>query len=270
MTYDPIDPDADGAYDTNELTVNTLNGLDLSANVDAPLRVDGQTVFSAGPEVADFGDLFAYYSARQESFSNNATLTTITDFSGNNRDLVAANSTNVTYNSSDINGLPSFETGGNAYFECDPFNLTTPATMVAVVDSDANSTNQAILNIGAYPDSAGSMSLSMDTGEFNDIIQYSWGGEFMYERSVSTTIPTTIIGIWDSPASNSTIRKDGVDLSPGQNQASTQHSISEIYAFARDGNSNNFDGSIAEMIVYNDTPNISQLENYLSNTFGTF
>jgi len=64
MTYDPIDEDADGAYDTNELTVDTLNGLDLNANVGEPLRVDGQTVFSAGltlPASTLPEDLVAWY-----------------------------------------------------------------------------------------------------------------------------------------------------------------------------------------------------------------
>jgi hypothetical protein len=33
--------------------VNTLNGLDLNANVGRPLRVDGDTVFTAGPELIE-------------------------------------------------------------------------------------------------------------------------------------------------------------------------------------------------------------------------
>jgi restriction endonuclease Mrr len=50
MAYAPIDEDADGAYDTSEMTVDTLNGFDLSEIVGRALRVDGQGVFSFTPD----------------------------------------------------------------------------------------------------------------------------------------------------------------------------------------------------------------------------
>jgi hypothetical protein len=84
MTYDPIDEDADGAYDTNELTVNTLNGLDLNANVGGPLRVDGDTVFSAQTPPVAYSNLVAWYpfDAAEYGGSNADDVTAIIGGSG--------------------------------------------------------------------------------------------------------------------------------------------------------------------------------------------
>jgi len=92
MTYDPIDEDADGAYDTNELTVNTLNGLDLNANVGQGLQVDGDTVFT--PTFSYFDDFDTNTIAEYDIFDS----TTIdnTDFSISNSELQQAD-TNAHY-----------------------------------------------------------------------------------------------------------------------------------------------------------------------------
>jgi hypothetical protein len=250
------------SIDGTDITGATIDGTDVTE-----ITVDGDTVFSAGPEVAGFGTLYCYYSARLEtSLSNGDPVTTLTDHSGNGHDMTKVGGATVTYNSNGLGGQPEFDMGSGAFFESTSLTISTPTTFAMVFDSSANSTLQILMS-----KDVADFQVNHDTGQFNDLLGWKMGGAGTFERGVSSTSPMSYVGIWKTPGNNVELRKDGASLNPlDSGETSPSASATGWYLGGRDNDTFPFKGTISEIFWYDGNPTVADIENYLSNTFGTF
>jgi len=113
--------------DGSDITGATIDGQEVQE-----ITVDGQSVFQAVTPLPS--STLIQVDASQESFNDGQTISTATDFSGNNNSLTGS----ATYESNAMNGLPVFRTDGSTDV-LDNTNLTLnrPATFMLVIKADS-------------------------------------------------------------------------------------------------------------------------------------
>jgi len=242
------------SIDGTDITGATIDGTDVQE-----ITVDGQTVFSAVPNVPSSANLVFHLDASQESLSNNQTTTTITDFSGNNNDVTGDS---VTYKTNQINGLPAFDF--NEDILDNTMSLSSPIVVGIVVKTTANNQQQRL--IGSKT-SLTDLRIQFDTGEFTNyylLISNSSRLEYFATPPLNTYISLVFV----ADGSNSGIYVDGILELSGTTAAGSYDALS---VGSTDGTAfRGIVGSVAEILVYDTSINISDLNNYLSSKYATF
>jgi len=215
------------------------------------LAPDGSTVFSAIP---DSGDLQARFAAKDESFNDGESVTTITDQTGNGFDLTGGS---PSYQKSVVNSKPVFRFDGvDDELDVNSDAISQPYSVFIVLsDNDTSSFGTAAAatsgkvrfqpgNGDFYRVTAGSR---LDSGS-NDGSFYIWSLVFNSSSSFARQNGTEVISgdLGSNPL-------DGFRIGANENN--------EFY----------FDGDIAEVLVYPDKRTTSQItdgEAYISNEYG--
>jgi len=242
------------SIDGTDITGATIDGTDVQE-----ITVDGDTVFSAGPDVPEPGKLLAYYSASEESFNDNDTTNTFTDFSGNGFDMTGST---ATYKDNQINGQPAFEVSDGVW-DNPTLTFSDPIMVATVFVCDVNN-EQARLLTDSNDDN--NFRLFVDTGQFGSNSVIKGGGSTLTGPSPGLSA-TTYLAIFDG--SNSEIRKDGGSVT-GTLSSFTVSSGDLDFLGTSLNTTRGLRGKFAEMLIYDSLPNISTVETHLSNKYATF
>jgi hypothetical protein len=240
MTYDPIDEDADGAYDTNELTVDTLNGLDLSANVGSPLQVDGDTVFAA----LDIPD-----SVIHRWQFNGGSGSTANDSVGANDGAISG----ATYTTTSAEGDSALQFDGtDDYVDISNIDLLAGGFAISVwikTTSSGNSINDAPAVIAEND--------SSENPEYRLIIQdgniefLSQGNQFSHTASLNDGTFHHVVVTRNSGTLEFYIDNSSVFTTTYTN-TTTNNQTTRIGANGAFNSSNNFDGTMDDLAIADD------------------
>jgi len=240
------------SIDGTDITGATIDGTDVQE-----ITVDGDVVFSA-VSVPATADLVFHLDASQESFSNNQTTNTITDFSGLNNNL---SGDTVVYKTNQINGLPAFE------FDVDTLSnnmssVSTPFVFATVISYDVGNYKHGI----AGDDQMGSgYFIQRDTGQFDTNHQFRVFGNALF-YSEMPPLSTFLIQIYVFDGGNSQIIENGVTKTTGSLPTGTFNNKVVIGGLAQ-GRSDSMKGRIAEVLLYDASINLNDLNQYLSQKY---
>jgi len=239
------------SIDGTDITGATIDGTDVSE-----ITVDGQTVFTASLPIPDEQDLFARYSAKNLSQSNNSQVTLLQDLSGNGRDLTASSSHAADFVTNGINGLPSIDFDAGPYLEGSIGTMSQPYHVFMVYKHNSLGSGDNWV----WTDGGGNIAYGYNPSSSEGRIMYA--GSDMY-GSQEDTNPHISSQFWDG--SNTTLRIDGTQDATG-NPGSNSFTGISLGTFAQSSSSDAADYLFGEMLLYNqDKTSIqSDVENYLS------
>jgi len=257
------------SIDGTDITGATIDGTDVQE-----ITVDGNTVFSAGPQPPSPGNLIIHVDASQESFSNNASVSTVTDFSGNGHDFTPHIGSNATYKTNAIGGQPAFEVDDDAYKTSSSITFPTPYSVGLVYEQNPGSGQ-------AHPFDTNDefeFFCRRDTGEFNTRARIQNRADNKSGNSVGVDTssfgdgsgsPETFVVV----ASNTTYKGEinGVNV-PTDDPFVTQSVTDELLLFGSNhkSGSRGLKGTLSELLIYDTGVNFNDLSDYLQNKYATF
>jgi len=180
------------SIDGTDITGATIDGTDVQE-----ITVDGDVVFSAAPPLNT--NVSHYYDPSQETFANNANVTTFTDQEGS-VDLSLLRGT-ATYKTSGINGVPALEVQNIDFRGTFGSEGSQPFTFSVIVELDGPN-NQNTPYIFATPsrgDAEPYVIIHQNSG-INRGIQADAGSEVISVASTSQTFyssPSILTVIFD-------------------------------------------------------------------------
>jgi len=180
------------SIDGTDITGATIDGTDVTE-----ITLDGDTVFTAAPPLPS--GTILHVDANQESLSNNASVSQISDFSGSGNDLTA-NSGTANFETNVRNGRPAYDFDGTSAYYDNSMGLSRPWT--AVMALQIGSTDGDGFYSGTLADSNRS-GVKTDNGEYD--LYENAAGQF---ESGTVTTNWQIISI-QCISSGTIIRKNG-------------------------------------------------------------
>jgi len=248
--------------DGNPITGATIDGTDVQE-----ITVDGDVVFTSGPQPPSPGNLVIHVDASQESLSNNATTTTVTDFSGNGNDFTSQFNGAVTYKSNAIGGLPAFEVNDHRFRSASNVTLTSPISAAAVYEQNPGNGQAQILNMGGNR-----FEIRRDTGEFETdaMMRMDVSSQIGFKANMGdgSGSPESFIGV----ISSSTYQGELNGTSVSSLDSFVVQTINEPVDLFMDAtrNTRGLKGLLSEVLLYDTAVNFTDLSDYIQNKYGTF
>jgi hypothetical protein len=197
------------SIDGTDITGATIDGTDVTE-----ITVDGDTVFTAVPPVPFPTDLVAHYDAGSLGLSNNATVTSFDDISGNGHDLTPG--TAPEYKTNEINGKAVVEFDLDDELVVSFSDVSVPWSIFMVFEVVSFDSNEVpYFHDGDSADTAGfgvAGDRSSDMGVSSDAFRMTNDGE-LGGGTVTTATPIMSSNVWNN--SGGIMRVDGSDLDSG-------------------------------------------------------
>jgi len=251
------------SIDGTDITGATIDGTDVQE-----ITVDGDTVFTAEPQPPSPGNLLVHIDASQESLSNNATTSTVTDFSGNGNDFTPFSGGPVTYKTSGIGGQPAFEVNDDGYESSTSITLNGPYSAAVVYEQNPGN-GQALLG---FLNDVGIMQIRRDTGQFDTVaeirINNSADVGVVENKGDGSGSPESMVGVFSSTTYRGEL--NGVQIAD-RDPFAVQTISGKLSVFAPFFDpSRGLKGLFAELLLYDTGVNFSDLSNYVQTKYGTF
>ncbi|MEX2596103.1 MAG: T9SS type A sorting domain-containing protein [Salibacteraceae bacterium] len=221
--------------------------------------------------VESFNNLVMWLDASQESFSNGASVTSWTDQSGNGNSVSGASSP-PSFQTNQINGLPSIGFDGVAYLESGGFSeLSNQDELTWIIVGGGNTGSQNGLFLGTnYSSGNYKFGTRILNGNFQSFLRLTSGSFNILSTSYSGGYHL-LTNTWNSSSGDRVSQLDNSTFGSNNTSTSTTTTNTSITLGRNPHNgSGNLNGSIAEVLLYRSFLNGSQrmiINNHLSSKY---
>lgn len=190
------------------------------------------------------GTLHTWYNARKETAANGATLTTLTDWSGNGHTGTAGGTGTITMASTGVNGKAAFKfpASGTGYFDTAAFtsiNSTVVLHIFGIVKFVATGTSQAILGAPT--------GTPIRVGSSGSAYSAVRGGTAMSGGTVDTNAHRLHLYSPASGAATATLDLDGTTIAGPAGIAS---SAQTQWRFGSNSSAQQYTGYVGEWVIF--------------------
>lgn len=250
-----------GAVDEPAYYDTALTSVRINAHIDAIAVIPSLTVDSP----ADLDDLYGWFDATEETYSNNDLVPSWTDRSGNGRHALQATSgSQPTFLTAGLNGFPCIDFAGLKFLDLDAASESLrPVTVLAVVEWDG--AGDTVLLAGTT--SSGATSIDWHFAKQRLLRE----GEILIGEALSSLLANTahVLDVrWDGDGH--VFGFDGADDGSGAAGNAPYARVPRIGK--RSGTlSTGLDAKVGELIIYNRrlfAAEITEVRAYLANKWG--
>jgi hypothetical protein len=252
------------SIDGTDITGATIDGTDVTE-----ITVDGDVVFSAGPGLPPTNQLQYWFSASQETSSNNTSIGTLTDFSGNSRDasFTAGNQAVFKTSGGKMNGAAYYEMVSSGYETSYIPGSMSGFSLFAVYNNSANPPADNDAEQFDFGSGAGHFPFSDNT------YYIATGSSSRWISNVSGLNSTNVylLHIYGDGSSLVAEQYDGTTSNTLGTQSSSSYSFSNNVKIGYLGFSRKMDGELYEVLFYDKyltSAEETQVGNFLNGLYG--